>query len=262
MEFEDYMGKIYITGDCHADFHKFNTDLFPEQKELTHDDFVIVCGDFGGIWYDDKEERYWLEWLNNKPFTTLFVDGNHENFARLYTEFPAVDFYGGKAHQIRDNIYHLMRGYIFELCGKKIFAFGGASSHDIKDGILDRNDFNGDNTFFDMCRRWRKSEKMFRIKGISWWEQEMPSDEEMRFGFETLKRNDFKVDYVITHCLPQSIAAVFSSELYMPDKLTMYFDKLMDNGLLFRDWYCGHYHKKINVMTKFHVLYDDMIRIV
>lgn len=55
------MGKIYITGDCHANFHKFNTDLFPEQKELTYNDFVIVCGDFGGIWHDDKEERYWLE---------------------------------------------------------------------------------------------------------------------------------------------------------------------------------------------------------
>ena len=41
---------IFVTGDCHADFHKFNIDSFPEQKEMTKDDYVIICGDFGGVW--------------------------------------------------------------------------------------------------------------------------------------------------------------------------------------------------------------------
>lgn len=103
------MGKVYITGDCHADFHKFSTDCFPEQKELTKEDFVIVCGDFGGVWSDTGEERYWLNWLSRKNFTTLFVDGNHENFDRLNSnEFKVVDFCGGKAQQIRKNIFHLI----------------------------------------------------------------------------------------------------------------------------------------------------------
>mgnify|MGYP003248266971 CR=1 FL=1 len=31
---------IYITGDCHADFHKFSTNAFPEQKEMSRDDFL------------------------------------------------------------------------------------------------------------------------------------------------------------------------------------------------------------------------------
>ena len=30
---------IYITGDCHADFTKFNTKIFPEQYEMTKDDY-------------------------------------------------------------------------------------------------------------------------------------------------------------------------------------------------------------------------------
>ena len=38
---------IYVTGDTHADFRRFSTREFPEQKELTKDDFVIICGDFG-----------------------------------------------------------------------------------------------------------------------------------------------------------------------------------------------------------------------
>ena len=124
---------IYITGDCHGDWKRFSMDSFPEQQGMTRDDFVIVCGDFG-LWNNDKTEKWWLA---EKNFTVLFVDGNHENFDRLYgDEFDIVDFYGGKAHKIQDNLYHLMRGYIFNICEKKIFAFGGAQSHDIKDGIM------------------------------------------------------------------------------------------------------------------------------
>ena len=109
---------IYCTGDTHGDWTKFSTKIFPEQKEMSRDDFVIICGDFG-LWNDNNEEKYWLKWLNDKPFTTLFVDGNHENYTRLNSEFETVDFHGGKAHKIRDNIYHLMRGYVFDICDKK-----------------------------------------------------------------------------------------------------------------------------------------------
>ena len=77
---------IYITGDCHQDFERFNIDVFPEQKEMTKDDCVIICGDFGGVWNRNEEssrEAKLMDWLENRPFTTLFVDGNHENFDRL-----------------------------------------------------------------------------------------------------------------------------------------------------------------------------------
>ena len=45
---------IYITGDTHGDFRRFSADNFPEGKTLTKKDYVIICGDFGGIW-DVKE---------------------------------------------------------------------------------------------------------------------------------------------------------------------------------------------------------------
>ena len=37
---------IYITGDCHGEYCKFNTNTFSEQKYMTKDDYVIICGDF------------------------------------------------------------------------------------------------------------------------------------------------------------------------------------------------------------------------
>ena len=48
---------IYITGDCHRNYERFNTRCFPEQKEMTKDDYVIVCGDFGGVWMKDEPDR-------------------------------------------------------------------------------------------------------------------------------------------------------------------------------------------------------------
>lgn len=112
---------IYITGDCHNNFERFNTRNFPEQKEMTKDDYVIICGDFGGVWNKDGEskmETSALDWLDGKAFTTLFVDGNHENFDRLYA-YPVEMWHGGKAHKIRPSVIHLMRGQIFELEEKR-----------------------------------------------------------------------------------------------------------------------------------------------
>lgn len=249
---------VYVTGDCHGDFRRFSTSIFPEQKEMTKNDFVIILGDFGGIWSGSKEEKYWLDWLNDKPFTTLFVDGNHENFNMLFT-FPVVDFHGGKAHKIRDNIYHLMRGYVFDICDKKFFTFGGASSHDIQDGILDPNDFVDMDDFRDTYRRWQKYGKMFRVRGVSWWDQEMPNDEELERGRQSLQSVNNEVDFVISHCAPQEVASVIG--FTDRDKLTWYFNQLLWDGLKFTKWLFGHYHTNKQIMGKFICLYEQMIRI-
>lgn len=171
---------IYITGDCHQDFGRFNTGIFPEQKEMTKDDYVIVCGDFGGVWNrggENKEEKHLMDWLEGKPFTTLFVDGNHENFDRLYA-YPVEEWHGGKVHKIRPTVIHMMRGQVFAIDGKSVFTFGGASSHDIDGGILEPEDP-------DFKRKKRKLNQgwlPYCINHVSWWRQELPSQEEMEEG--------------------------------------------------------------------------------
>ena len=66
---------IYITGDTHSDFSRFEEDRFSIQTEMTKDDYVIICGDFGGIWNYITEsilEKKLLDLLDSKNFTTLF----------------------------------------------------------------------------------------------------------------------------------------------------------------------------------------------
>lgn len=255
---------IFVTGDCHSEFKKLSTASFPQQKEMTKKDIVIVCGDFGAVWNVggmSPDEKYWLRWLDEKPFTTVFVDGNHENFDRLNSEFETVDFHGGKAHKINDSVYHLMRGEVFEFDGKKFFAFGGASSHDIYDGILSRNDFKTETEFKETIRRWNKQKKMFRVENISWWKEELPSDEEIANAENNLGKIGFDVDYVISHCCPQSIVSYIYKGSMPSDKLTMYFEDLAIR-LKYNKWFFGHYHEDRNIMGKFELLYDRVIKIV
>ena len=255
---------IFVTGDCHGEFLKLSGSSFPEQNEMTKDDIVIICGDFGAVWDCDGAstmEKYWLNWLNEKPFTTVFVDGNHENFNRLNSEFEVVDFHAGKAHRIKESVYHLMRGEIFEFEGKKFLAFGGASSHDIDDGILSWEDFETQEEFRNTVHNWRKQRKMFRINRVSWWKEELPSDEEIQNAERNLAKVDFNVNYVLSHCAPQSIVSWLMGGFTKPDKLTMYFEDLA-RRLTFKNWFFGHYHDDRKIMGKFLLLYDQIVRIV
>lgn len=250
---------VFVTGDCHGDFSRFTAKNFPKKKELTRNDIMIICGDFGGIWNGGDEEEGNLKFLSELPFTVVFCDGNHENFNRLSSCFPVVQFHDGQAHKIRENVYHLMRGYVFTFEGKKFWVMGGAQSHDIDDGILDPDDFESTEEFLYTERRWYKSGKMYRIKGITWWPEELPSEEEMEFGRQQLLKHNNKVDYVIAHCCPQDIASFMG---YMSsDRLSNYFDDIA-RTIRFDKWYFGHYHTTQTIFGKFVVLYDHIDRII
>ena len=251
---------VYVTGDCHGDWWRLNRYEIDRKRVLTEGDIVIVCGDFG-IWNEyAKNEEHDLNCLSNEPFTTVFVDGNHENFSRLYSdEFETVDFFGGKAHKIREHIYHLIRGNVFTFEGKKFFCFGGARSHDISDGILDPEKYDD-----WQCEaiHWKEMGRYsFRIKGVTWWPEEMPSAEEMEFGRKSLEKVGCNVDYIITHCAPQQIVLLFSRGFFEPDNLTTYFDEIAMNTE-FKRWYFGHYHDMRSFHGKYVMLFDNVERII
>lgn len=214
---------IYITGDTHIpiDIKKLSAKKFPEQKNLTKKDYVIICGDFGGVWDGSVEEKYWISWLKEKSFTTLFVDGNHENFDML-SNLPEEEFCGGKIHKVDEGIYHLMRGMIYNMDGKKIFTFGGASSHD----------------------------KEYRKEGESWWKEEMPNEIDYVTARKNLEAHNNKVDYIITHCAPTSIQQMLSIQ-YSADELTEFLEEVK-NTVSYKKWFFGHYHSDI-VLDEKHI---------
>ena len=151
---------IYVTGDCHGDFHRFTKkqrNKLPFQ--LTESDYVVVCGDFGLLWAEDETFGYNLKWLSRLPCKILWVQGNHENY-HMIAKYPLEEWNGGKVrHIVKDKVILLERGQVFTIEGKTFFTFGGASSHDISGGILDRNS----PTYLQDYKRVSRSGQPFRV---------------------------------------------------------------------------------------------------
>ncbi len=77
---------------------------------------------------------------------------------------------------IRPSVLHLMRGQLYEICGKKVFTMGGASSHDIRDGILEPDDPN----YERKLRQLNAAGALYRVNHRSWWKEELPGEDEYR----------------------------------------------------------------------------------
>lgn len=251
---------VWVTGDTHGDWmNRLKMDSFPEQKEMSKDDYVIIAGDFG-IWDNSNREKYNLDWLEDKSFTTLFVSGNHENYDIL-DSLPVEEWHGGKVNFIRPSVIHLMRGQIFNIKGKSFFTFGGASSHDISAGILEPDDPN----FREKKKRLDKDPfALYRINHVSWWERELPNEEEMEEGLNNLKKQNYKVDYIITHSPYTSLLSQMDggSGLYKRDRLTDYLQK-MKQMVEYKQWVFGHMHENVNFSwERSTCIYEQIVRIL
>ncbi|MEF2594603.1 MAG: metallophosphoesterase family protein [Eggerthellaceae bacterium] len=227
---------IYLTGDTHGtiEIGKLSrANLAVERVEPGEDDFVIILGDFGLVFAPDgqsAEERWWLKWLDKKPWTTLFIDGNHENFARL-NALPEEEWRGGRVHRVSESVLHLMRGQVFEIDGRSFFTMGGAASHD----------------------------RQFRKEGRSWWPEELPSEEELARADAALDGCGRRVDYVLTHCAPTLVQGRINPT-FLPDRLTEYLQHVRDTTEFGR-WYFGHYHIDREYDDGFCALYNCVMPI-
>ena len=221
---------IYVTGDTHGNFRRFQPEYFPEQAGMTKNDVVIIAGDFGGVWFGDSRDDETLDWLERLPFTLAFVCGNHENYDAL-ERYPVAEWHGGKVHRVRPHVLHLMRGQVFELESYRFITMGGAKSHDTN----------------------------HRINHISWWRQELPSDEEYSEALQNLERYNWQVDYIITHCAPTSIA-LMGSRHNEADRLTDFLQEVRERAKYYY-WLFGHYHDNKAVDEKHILLWEQIVQI-
>lgn len=225
---------VFVTGDIHGpiDIAKLGGSSFPLGKTLTKDDYVIIAGDFGLVWDNGTEELYWRDWLEDRPWTTLFIDGNHENHEML-AELPEVEWNGGRAHLLSSSVIHLMRGQVYDIDGSKVFTMGGAQSVD----------------------------KEWRLPQVSWWPEELPSKAEYDEAEANLDACGWKVDYVITHCCATSMLRLVYSgqEIWQgADALTEWFE-ILEKRLDFRMWYFGHHHVDMPLPPDHCALYQAIV---
>ena len=203
---------IYVTGDMHGLAERFDD---PKLKKLKKGDTLLICGDFGFLWNGGKDELRTLKKLSAKRYNICFVDGTHENFDTL-SKIKVKIWNGGKVHQIAQNIFHLMRGQVFTIEGKKVFTMGGGESPDLD----------------------------IRYEMNTWSELEIPTSDELMEGVENLQANDAKVDIIVSHEPPATVKEFLM--LQMPDSVTIttintYLDDVAKT-CSFRHWYFGSLH--------------------
>lgn len=229
---------LFLCGDTHGSFEidKIFNKEFLESYPFTRDDILIVLGDFGLFRSNkpDKDELYFLDIIEVLPFTLCFIDGNHENFNRLF-EFKTMQKFGGTLSKCAQNCYWLRRGEIYKICGKNIFTFGGAMSRD----------------------------KIYRKSNLSWWKEETPSQEEFEYGLKNLRNfyeNGEKIDMVLSHTAPNFLVSLmgFGGEI---DKTCLYLENYFYE-IKPKEWYFGHFHEDKEFIVKnckFKVLYNEII---
>lgn len=231
---------IIVTGDTHGgvikdggSLNKLSSRYFPHGRNLTKNDVVVILGDFGCVWNGGKSDQHWLKWLQRKPWTTLFVDGNHENFKLLY-QYPVIEKYGGKVSEINDSVFWLRRGELYNIDGYRIWTFGGATSID----------------------------KMYRTKDVSWWPQEIPTHEEMQYGINKIENQD--VNFIFTHTAPERILRTYFP-LGMTDKLndpvSAYLGEVENRVGSFDHWFFGHMHEDRRLDGEFTAVYKFIMQI-
>ncbi len=204
---------IFVTGDIHGDESRISKNRLSMLKK---GDTLIVCGDFGFLWDDSAKERAIRKKLEKRDYNICFVDGTHENF-KLLNSFPVVEWNGGLAHKIQSNIYHLMRGQMYTINGRKIFTMGGGESPDVDilDGDLSEND-----------------------------RAAIPSDKELLEGVNRMEQADFTCDYIISHEPPSKIKDFLLLGENAPLRVTAlsaFFDELQAQ-CNYKCWFFGSMH--------------------
>ena len=226
---------IFLTGDTHGllEIGRLGAANFPAGERLTRRDVVVILGDFGLLWSDPprREERLALGRLEESPWTTLFVDGNHENFPMLHA-LPEEERFGAPVGVVSPHVLHLRRGYVYTIGGKRCFVFGGARSVD----------------------------KKSRTPGRSWWPAEIPSAEEYRRGLDSLEASGWSVDWILTHTAPNHILQALDLYKYLAgDPVSAYLDEI-HREIAYEKWFCGHLHRNRRFPNdRIHVLRENIV---
>lgn len=219
---------IYVTGDLHGDLSRLKSK---EISRLKKGDTLIVCGDFGFLWDGSAAEKRRLNWIGRRRFNVLFVEGTHDNLA-LLEEYPVTEWNGGLVREIGGRLRQLCRGGVFTIEGKKIFAFGGGESSDADVRIPDR----------------------------LWWENEMPSEQEIDLARRNLAEHGNAVDYIVTHEGSQKIKRFLRMHTNEAHALDMFLDEIR-NGCRFKRWFFGCLHMNKLIPPVEFALFDAVVPI-
>lgn len=238
---------IYITGSMYGNLPRIKE----YEKVLEEDDCLIILGNFGFVWTSepvgnavrDLEEEA-LHFLSKLKFKILFIDGKGDNQKRL-ENYPSEIRFGGKVGVIRDNIYYLQRGEVFNIEDKKIFVMGGGMTNTSSLDILNPEDEDFEERYEYYARH--NLFNNFKILDLNWWGRETPNRFEFDDGIHNLRQSGFKVDYILTHYPPKKIVEEVCGDSYFNN-----YSKTQEDFVTFLD--------QLDLLTKYDIWFFSFFK--
>ena len=210
---------IYITGDTHRDFSRF--EYFCRENNTSKDDVMIILGDVGLNfyldWHDDRRKQF----VEKLPLTFFGIHGNHEQRPFAIPSYQTREFHGGLVWYEEEypDILFAKDGEIYDFDGYECIVIGGAYS-------VDKN--------YRLAHGWK------------WFANEQPSKEIKEYVESQLAKRDYKIDVVLSHTCPldyQPIEVFLSGiDQKSVDSSTEEWLNEIEHKLEYKKWYCGHYH--------------------
>ena len=228
--------KFFITGDKHRDFKRVKA--FCRDMNTRRKDVLIVLGDAGFNYYDDKRDDQLKSEIAALNITLFCLHGNKENRPQNVGTYGVRSFCGGKVYYEPKypNIYFAIDGEIYTFEGKKYMVVGGAHSVD-KIRCLEED--------------------------LPYWFDEMPDDTTKAKVEERLYQENNHIYGMLTHTCPidylptemflstRQNAAIKRKprkaklkKTFKPDidRSTEIWLGELEKKLDFEVWFCGHYH--------------------
>lgn len=216
---------IYLTGDVHGDKGRFAAAV---RAGIRREDTLVVCGDFGFLWKGGEQEERLLRWIGKRSYRVVFVDGCNENHKKL-AEYPVEELGGAPARHIGGNLYELLRGEVYELEGKRLFAFGGGNP--VEEFAPNRND-----------------------------PLLLPTDGEIARAWETLEKAGNRVDLIVTHDAPGRLRQFLAPNSLEEVTHLHAFLEEVGKRVEFRRWYFGKYHADRMIPPHYQMLFTSVIK--
>lgn len=249
---ENVSPRYFITGDKHRNFD----DLirFCRKNHLQKKDVIVILGDTGFNYYEDKRDDKLKAKLNSLGVTLFCLHGNKEKRPQNIPTYGTRSFCGGMVYYEPKypHLFFAKDGDTYTFNNKEFMVVGGAHSID-KLRCLNEN-------------------KPF-------WEDEMPSYEIKTLVEQKLAEKGDQIYGILTHTCPISClpTETFVSTYRMAnarkgygkcmknrkkkeeypldiDRSTEEWLETIKNNVDFSVWYCGHYHvdKELNKISMIH----------
>lgn len=224
---------IYITGDKHTDFR--NVSFLCYSNETTLDDILIVLGDAGINYFANEKDNLLKDSLKNYPITFFCIHGNHEERPENIKTYKTKQFHQGLVYyeEKYPNLLFAKDGEIYDFNHQKVLVIGGAYSVD---------------------KYYR------RMHGYPWYESEQP-DETTKENILKLVDKVQEVDIVLTHTCPYKYLPtemfIQGMDQSLVDNSTEEFLDIIEEKLIYKTWYCGHFHTD-KTIDKIRFMFHDI----